>query len=116
MSSRLCRKFRPDTKSSKEFPLLLIKKGEKNCDIKLNGRQYEDLHFSEFLNACAVVGWDLAFSAMGFGLLNEEGRWGMCLSKTESENVENLFDYIFVENLWGKKNPKSGGGKGFWEL
>tara|TARA_Y100000592_G_C5413684_1_gene289469 strand:+ start:719 stop:1093 length:375 start_codon:yes stop_codon:yes gene_type:complete len=107
------KKFRPDTSSVREFPFLLIKKGEKNCDIKLNGRQYEDLHVCEFLNACAVIGWNLDFSRTGFDSLKDEGTWGMCLSKTECENVENLFDYIFDENLWSKKNPKSGGGKGF---
>tara|TARA_B100000674_G_C37578799_1_gene795313 strand:- start:295 stop:669 length:375 start_codon:yes stop_codon:yes gene_type:complete len=107
------KKFRPDESGVKNIPFTLIKRGESNCDVKLNGKEYKDLHVVEFLNACAVIGWDIDHSRTVFHLLSNNGEWSMTVSKTEYRNVEKLFEYIFDNYLWDAKNSKKGGGQGF---
>lgn len=107
------KKFRPDESGVKNIPFTLIKKGESNCDVKLNGKEFKDLHVVEFLNACAVIGWDINHSGTVFDLLSNNGEWSMTVSKTEYRNVEKLFEYIFDNYLWDAKNSKKGGGQGF---
>lgn len=82
------KKFRPDESGVKNIPFTLIKKGESNCDVKLNGKEFKDLHVVEFLNACAVIGWDINHSGTVFDLLSNNGEWSMTVSKTEYRNVE----------------------------
>ena len=107
------KKFRPDESGVKNIPFTLIKKGESNCDVKLNGKEFKDLHVVEFLNACAVIGWDINHSGTVFDLLSNNGEWSMTVSKTEYRNVEKLFEYIFDNYLCDAKNSKKGGGQGF---
>ena len=97
------KKFRPDESGVKNIPFTLIKKGESNCDVKLNGKEFKDLHVVEFLNACAVIGWDINHSGTVFDLLSNNGEWSMTVSKTEYRNVEKLFEYIFDNYLWDAK-------------
>ena len=107
------KKFRPDNHGVKDIPFTLIKKGESNCDVRLNGKEYPDLHVVEFLNACAVIGWDLDYSKHAFNLMSDRCSWFMTVSKTECRNVQKLFDIIFDNQIWDTKNTKKGGGKGF---
>jgi hypothetical protein len=105
--------FTPDKEGEKEFVFTLTKIGEKRCDLSLDKTEYSNLHLIEFLNACAVIGWDTDYALWIFDSLKIDGVWGMSLTPIEYKNVKKLLDILTDSNFGRTNNSKKGGGKGF---
>ena len=105
--------YKPDINGIQIVPFILIKTGEKKCNLRLNKQTYENLHLIEFLNACAVLMFDLDFSQQTFCCLNEGGKWFMSLTADQAKNIEKLLNLITDEDFWKKQHSKNSGGQGF---
>jgi hypothetical protein len=105
--------FNSDKEGEKEFIFTLAKIGEKRCDLSLDKTEYSNLHHIEFLNACAVIGWDADYALWVFDSLKINGVWRMTLTPIEYKNVKKLLDKLTVSSFWKTNNSKRGGGKGF---
>ena len=99
--------FKPDIHGKRKFDFTLYRAGENECDLVLGNIKYPGHHLIEFLNACAVCGFDTDFSEKGFECLEIGSMWSMRLTRSEYKNVKRLLNLITGKEK-GEQSPFKG--------